>query len=76
MRYRTNQTDWMVQIWDKGDGKFSDFWGVSTWSKSKKAGLKAAKECLRYNRGHDKIPRFRIVHIKDKDIKNLWIPVK
>lgn len=76
MRYRTNQTDWMVQVWDEGDGKFTDFWGVSTWSKSRKAGQKAGKQCLVYNRGKDNIPRWRIKHIKDKNIKNLLIPVK
>lgn len=76
MKFRTNQTDWMIQVWDIGAGGFSDYWGVSTWSKSRKAGLKAAKQCLSYNRGHNKIPRFKVIKIKDKDIKSLFIPIK
>lgn len=43
MKFRTNQTDWMIQVWDEGTGGFSDYWGVSTWSKSRSAGLKKAK---------------------------------
>lgn len=66
----------MVQTWDEGQGGFTDFWGVSTWSKSKSAGIKKGKECLIFNRGKDNIPRWRIKHLKDKDIAYLHIPVK
>ena len=75
MKFRTNQTDWMIQVWDEGTGGFSDYWGVSTWSKSRKAGLKKAKECLIYNRGKDRVPRFKIKHLRDKDIRSLFIKI-
>jgi len=75
-KYRTNQTDWMILVWDIGEGKFSDYWPVSTWSKSRSAGLKAARQCLEYNRGHDRVPRFTIRHLRDKDLRSLFIPIK
>lgn len=75
MKYRTNQTDWMVQVKDAGEKSYTDFWGVSTWSKSRKAGLIAGRECVRFNRGHDNMPRWRLKLIRHKDIKSLLIPI-
>jgi len=61
--------------WDPGDKGFTEYWPVSTWSKSRRAGLIKARECLVMNRGADKVPRFTIRHMRDKDIRSLRIPV-
>jgi hypothetical protein len=74
VKIRRNQTEWMVQVWDAGTRGFSDFWPVATWSKSRRAGLAKARECLKLNRRV--IPRFTIKLIKHTDIAWLRIPVE
>jgi hypothetical protein len=70
-KVRLNQTEWMIKVWDVGTKGFSDYWPVSTWSQSRRAGLDAARQCLAFNRGADKIPRFTVRHMADRSLIGL-----
>lgn len=77
MKYRINQSDWMVQIWDPGEGGFSDFWPVSTWHQGLRWGRKKALMCLQYNRGGSRngIPRWRVKLMQHRDIRSLMMRI-
>lgn len=65
------QHDWMIQVKDPGEG-WTDYWGVCTYTKSRRKALAKASESIR-RQSHVK-RRWRLVYQRCRSIGPMMVP--
>ena len=72
----TEQHDWMIQVKDPvvdgRHGVWEDYWGVSTWGKSRPKALKKASESIRQQSRVKR--RWRLIYKGVRSINPMKVP--